>query len=194
MTDTVLRVGHRSERSEIYGPGVRAVIWVQGCSLACPGCWNKEFWPQRGGEKVEVQQMLEWLRLCKDIEGVTLLGGEPLQQPEAVLGLIDGAKALGLSIFLYSGYSRHELNEIQLRCVENSDIVILGRYEEDKRDIGLRWRGSRNQVIEYISPRYSAKDWGDDFQEIEVFIDENGIISAYGYPDEEFQQKILDVL
>jgi anaerobic ribonucleoside-triphosphate reductase activating protein len=189
-----LNIGHRSERSEIYGPGVRAVIWVQGCTLACPGCWNKEFWPARGGETVHVKELLDWLSSIDDIEGITLLGGEPLQQPEAVLTLLQGARELGLSIFLYSGYEREELNSVQLQCLELADIAVLGRYEEKERDLGLRWRGSANQIVEFLTSRYSTEDWMEEMQEIEIKIEEDGSISAYGYPDEEIHRDILGIL
>ena len=80
-----LRLGFRLDYSEIYGPGLRSVFWTQGCTLACKGCWNTQYWSTRGGFEIEISQILIDLDKLDDIEGITLLGGEPLQQPEALL-------------------------------------------------------------------------------------------------------------
>jgi len=194
MSGALLRIGHTVDSSQIYGPGNRAVIWVQGCTLACQGCWNKEFWPTIGGQEMQVEELITWLKSIDDIEGITLLGGEPLQQPEAVLGVIEGARNLGLSIFLYSGFEECELDDLQMQCLKLADIAVLGRYDEEKRNLALRWRGSENQKVQFLSSRYSPEEWVEEIQEIEISIGEDGSISAYGYPDEEFRRDILGIL
>ena len=64
-----LRIGHRLDHSEIYGPGIRSVFWTQGCTLACKGCWNTQYWPSKGGGEIEVSQILSKLDNLKGIEG-----------------------------------------------------------------------------------------------------------------------------
>ena len=81
----IISLGHRLDRSEIYGPGLRAVFWTQGCNLACKGCWNTQYWSKKGGNPILVSRLLEELDSINGIEGITLLGGEPLQQAEASL-------------------------------------------------------------------------------------------------------------
>ena len=88
-------------------------------------------------------------------QGLTILGGEPLEQPTAIYSLIEEAKEKGLSIFLYSGFEDKELTTLQRKCVDASDIVILGRYVQAKRDTSLRWRGSSNQKVMFTSDRYA---------------------------------------
>ena len=95
-----LRIGHRLDHSEIYGPGVRSVFWTQGCTLACKGCWNTQYWSSQSGLEIEVPQILKELNQLEGIEGITLLGGEPLQQIDASIKLIKGCKEMGLSVFL----------------------------------------------------------------------------------------------
>ena len=84
---------------------------------------------------------------------------------------------------LYSGYEFEELDEIQKQCVELSDIVILGRYDETKRNTSLRWRGSENQVLFSPTGRYNVSDYQDGDNEISVHIDANGELTVTGYPD-----------
>ena len=185
----LLRVGGVQDNSLIYGPGNRFVIWVQGCTLACKGCWNQQFWPSGGGTVISVDDMMGRIVDTPGIEGITLLGGEPLQQSEAVLQLITGVRDRGLSVFLYSGYEESELDETQLSCVASSDIVVLGRYVEKLRDTSLRWRGSSNQRIRFPTDRYSGLVV-EEFREIEVELAPDGRLSVFGYPDDEFMRLV----
>ena len=98
--------------------------------------------------------------------------------------MIQQVKEIDLSVFLYSGFERHELDEIQQECVDNSDIVVLGRYIEEKRDVNLRWRGSSNQILEFPTERYRGLDI-EERGECEVIIEEDGSIRVLGYPDPE---------
>ena len=142
-SESILYIGHFSEHSTIYGPGIRFVIWTQGCTLACEGCWNKQYWAKNKGIEIQVEHLFERISNTKGIEGITLLGGEPLQQSFAVLNLIKRVKKVGLSVFLYTGYNIEEFNKIQLECYNLSDIVVSGRYIHSERDTNLRWRGSK---------------------------------------------------
>jgi anaerobic ribonucleoside-triphosphate reductase activating protein len=116
-----------------------------------------------------------------EIEGITILGGEPLEQPEPVLELIQSAKQMGLTTMLYTGYEEEELNGIQLECVNSSDVVIMGRYVASLRDVGLRWRGSSNQEIRMVSDVYKDMEILEQ-EEVEITIDPHGGISMAGYP------------
>ena len=184
MNDMLLRIASIEEQSSIYGPGLRFVIWVQGCTLACKGCWNTSFWPRKGGHDRTVESLVEQITKTEGIEGITILGGEPLEQAEAVHELIMRVKKVGLSVFLYSGFERDELDEIQQACVNESDIVVLGRYVEEKRDVNLRWRGSSNQILEFPTERYRGIQF-EERGECEVIVEEDGSIRVLGYPDSE---------
>ena len=180
------------EQTDIYGPGIRSAIWVQGCTLACKGCWNTQMWPKKGGENHSVVELHNLLMNVEGNEGITLLGGEPLQQSEAVLELIKLQKAAGRTVMLYSGYEPEELDLVQQECVDNSDIVILGRYKEELRNTKLRWRGSENQVLYSPTGRYTVEDFPDGETEISVHIDADGKLLITGYPDLEFMMEIMD--
>ncbi len=118
-----------------------------------------------------------------DVEGITLLGGEPLQQAETVLALIHEVKSEGLSVFLYTGYQKKEFTPTMKECVALSDIVISGRYVDQKRNPHLRWRGSSNQIIEFPTDRYSSLPI-NEVREVEVHIGQ-GNAMIYGYPTED---------
>jgi anaerobic ribonucleoside-triphosphate reductase activating protein len=142
-------------RSRANGPGVRAVLWVQGCSLACPGCYNPATHPTaRPSEPVDA--LIDRLAGLTGIEGVTISGGEPLEQPDAVLALCRGLRArTALSILIFSGFSRAEI-EAQ-RCgpaiLSTIDVLIDGRYRAPER-LARGLRGSTNQQIHCLTDRY----------------------------------------
>ena len=185
----VIRLGDTLSSSQIYGPGKRFVIWVQGCTLECTGCWNKEFWTTESGYELEISKLISIISSTNEIEGITILGGEPLEQPEATLILIQSVKRIGLTVMLYTGYEENEMTDLQLECVYASDIVIMGRYVASMRDTTLRWRGSSNQEIKILSEAYKDIEI-EEREEVEITIDTNGAISMAGYP----QKWLLNVL
>lgn len=185
-----LNIGQIEHNCSIYGPHQRTVIWTQGCTLGCKGCWNRDLWTSKGGTTVDVREIVQRAVDAGD-EGLTILGGEPLQQPEDTLALIDEAKQQGLGIFLYTGYRLEELEGDALKCYEASDIVVAGRYIESERNTQLRWRGSSNQTVEFRTDRYKEFEFleGNDVQ---ITIEENGSLTILGYPDDALLQDLLD--
>lgn len=177
-------IAHIEPESEIYGPGRRFVIWLQGCSLACPGCWNKEMWSFEPKHLVERDILLSDILSYPGLEGVTLLGGEPLQQASNVHWLLSNLKDRNIGIMLYTGYELEEIfvNPTLSHICNLADILIAGRYHEEERYLFLRWRGSRNQSITLLTDRYSDLQLEDNLNEVELTIDEHGRITLLGYP------------
>lgn len=178
----IIRLGHRLDRSAIYGPGLRSVFWTQGCTLACKGCWNTQYWANFGGEEISVSSILRQLEELEDIEGITLLGGEPLQQADACFELIKGCKEMGLSVFLYTGYEPSEFDELMHSCFDLCDIVVTGRYVQELRDTTLRWRGSQNQQVHFVSDLYD-KSVLQEQTEVEFHISPTGEVQIVGYAE-----------
>jgi anaerobic ribonucleoside-triphosphate reductase activating protein len=185
-----ISIGQIETSCSIYGPNLRTVVWVQGCNLGCKGCWNKDLWPQNGGESICIDSIID-LAISNGDEGLTILGGEPLQQPVAILELIKKAKFKDLGVFLYTGYDLDELSGESLKCVELSDIVVYGRYVEKLRDINLRWRGSSNQNVLFQTRRYEKYNFVED-NEVQVTLNEDGTISILGYPDQQLLDQLLE--
>ncbi|MCY3412087.1 MAG: radical SAM protein [Candidatus Heimdallarchaeota archaeon] len=171
------------EISEIYGPGTRFVIWLQGCSIRCKGCWNTQFWSTDGGSIMNPEELAS-LVANKSVTGVTILGGEPLDQKEPLLNFVTLVKSMNYDIMLYSGYEEDEIeaDPIKLQIVGLCDIVITGRYIEQLRDTALKWRGSSNQQIKYYSDKYKELNIVEE-QEIEIILDDIGNIKVLGYPE-----------
>jgi anaerobic ribonucleoside-triphosphate reductase activating protein len=188
-----INVHSHEPRCTIYGPGERFVIWVQGCTLACKGCWNVELWDQDTGLNMKTTELLELIESEDGLEGITFLGGEPLEQAPAVLELIGMVRDVGLSIFLYTGYEISEFDETMQACFDDSDIVVTGRYVNELRNTGLRWRGSENQEIHFPSNRYDDLNI-EDGTDVEVIIDQDtGLITILGYPDPQLLREIREL-
>lgn len=169
---------------ETYGPGRRIVIWFQGCTLRCKGCWNESMWnnlPNLLAEREDVFKIITNSR-C---DGVTFLGGEPLQQPGNLLWLMQNLKAQGTNIMLYTGYEGDEIStsEVFSEICGHADILIAGRYIEEKRNIFLKWRGSENQKVLFKN----GSQITEECNQIEIHIDEDGSITCLGYPSDDIE-------
>lgn len=146
-----IRLAGITEESCVDGPGLRLVIFTQGCRQACPGCHNPDTWEENGGQLVETVEIAERIKRKADlIDGVTLSGGEPFLQTEACLELINLIKENCplLSVVVYSGYTFEKLicdsqnRELLTRC----DILVDGPFVQEQR-AELPFRGSLNQRI-----------------------------------------------
>ena len=154
----ILHLARRSNRCTVLGPGVRAVLWVQGCPLRCPGCVAPETLPFAGGEIVQVPRLADEFIALRGIEGLTFSGGEPMAQAAALTKLVDQVRSgRDLSIVCYSGfpldYLRSKGTSAQHELIKRLDILIDGPYLRG-RHTDLRWRGSENQQVHFLSPRY----------------------------------------
>ncbi len=154
-----VRIARRSDRCTVLGPGVRAVVWVQGCPLRCPGCVSPQWLAFDGGEEMAVDDLALWLLGLDGIEGVTFSGGEPMAQAGALTALIDAVRAEkpGLTFMSYSGFTLERLRAAATPgsevLLQRLDILVDGPYLE-ARHTDLRWRGSDNQRVHLLSDRY----------------------------------------
>ncbi len=153
------------QESIVDGPGLRYVVFAQGCPHKCKGCHNPKTHTFNGGLSMSVDSILDEFDANPFLDGITLSGGEPFCQPKAMLALVKGVKERGKSVVVYSGWTFEELTEKATKheAVKNllyaSDILIDGRYEEAKKDLKLAFRGSGNQgVIDMVkSVAYGGK-------------------------------------
>jgi hypothetical protein len=111
-------------RSAANGPGERFVVWVQGCPLACPGCWNPDTWPFERRELRSIEELATNILATEGIEGVTFTGGEPFAQAGALADLAKLVRAAGLSVFVFTGYDLDELTRPEhCALLKVSDVV-----------------------------------------------------------------------
>lgn len=162
MTPPAVVVGARVARTEAEGPGTRFALWVQGCARRCPGCCNPELLAHRGGALVSVDALVEEV-FAADVEGLSLLGGEPLEQAPALAALAARVRARGLSVMVYTGYTLGELRAHDAPAGASAllavtDLLVDGPYLEALRTTTRRWIGSDNQVLHFLTDRYTADD------------------------------------
>lgn len=139
--------------SIVDGPGIRYVIFVQGCPHHCKGCHNPESHDPNGGFFSSTTRIWESMMKNPAIRGVTFSGGEPFCQPEPLAEIGRCAREHGLDVMTYSGYTYGKLLEMAERdrgardLLSVSNYLVDGPYVEAERDLSLRFRGSRNQNI-----------------------------------------------
>jgi len=185
--------------SRVNGPGLRAVVYLQGCTVGCRSCWNPQTHPFSGEERTIETVAANVLSAHRErpLEGVTFSGGEPMQQADELLALMKSIhyRLPALSFGIYSGYAGQELadgsywcrteptkvvrQEIWQSIRRRLDFAVLGRYVAE-RPSALALRTSANQRLEIFSDRYREKDFKP--QEIEVQICENGLVQVTGFP------------
>jgi anaerobic ribonucleoside-triphosphate reductase activating protein len=148
-------------RSRANGPGARFVVWLQGCTLGCAGCFNPGTHDAAAGTEVEVGEVAAQMAAAAGtgVTGLSLSGGEPLQQPVAAAALLDAARALGWSTLAFSGYALEEIRALAggPEVLARLDVLIDGRYRSGER-LATGLRGSANQRIHLLTARYTAAD------------------------------------
>ncbi len=160
-----LQVAHWVPVTEAEGPGRRFALWLQGCPLRCPGCCNPEMLPTTGGEPIAVPRLTALVLAAAEqhqIEGITLLGGEPTAQASAAATLARNVQRSGLSVMLFTGFTLEELRARRDPAIEDllahTDLVIDGPYLRDQPEPQRRWIGSANQRIHCLTERYRADE------------------------------------
>ena len=156
-----LRLGAFLPRSRANGPGVRAALWVQGCLRRCPGCCNPEFQDPEEGESVTVADVLTWVQNAMPVDGVTLTGGEPLDQAAALAVLCGEVRSRGLTVVCFTGYTLAEAEaagreeyRVLLRRV---DLLVAGPYLREQRS-SAPLLASANQKLHFLSGRIVPAD------------------------------------
>lgn len=148
-----LRLAGIEKESIVDGPGIRFVIFTQGCPHQCPGCHNPQTWDYQGGGLWTIADILKEIKKVRGIKGVTFSGGEPFDQAEALVVLAKEIKKMGLDIVTYTGFIFEELlalgqiNNAYESLLKLTDILIDGPFMQEYRDLDLPFRGSTNQRI-----------------------------------------------
>jgi anaerobic ribonucleoside-triphosphate reductase activating protein len=148
----------------VLGPGRRIGIWVQGCSIGCKGCVSQDTWARDPGRAMTVAQLMTWCRQTTGdrLDGVTISGGEPFEQPQALAGLLDAlahwraSAGLDFDILCYSGYPLARLQRKHARLLEKLDALIPEPYVNNQ-PLTHVWRGSANQPLVLLSDRGRAR-------------------------------------
>ena len=154
-----LRLHATMNKTKVLGPGDRFALWVQGCEKNCEGCMSQSSRDLTAGKQLSVESLVKTIVAEKDIEGITISGGEPFLQNKALYNLLHQLRESSLlGVIIYTGYYLSELkekNEPEINDIINkySDIIIDGPYDEALND-GKSLRGSSNQTVHFLTDRY----------------------------------------
>lgn len=151
--DKSIRLSGIAYESLVNGPGLRRVLFAQGCKHNCKGCFNPDTHDFSGGSLIDIDEIVEDILNNPMLKGVTFSGGDPWEQADKFAYIAKKLRAEGLNIWSYTGYTFEYILEHKdevkgwndLLC--NIDVLVDGKFEEDKKEEGLRFRGSSNQRI-----------------------------------------------
>lgn len=182
------------EGTHVLGPGLRYVVWVQGCNRCCPGCVTPESRSMDGGICLRVEDIAADIALQPKIDGVTISGGEPFLQAEAVAELLKLIKARrpDLTVIIYTGYELSQLTEVDKagEVLEYTDVLIDGPYVESLND-NMGIRGSSNQQVRRLSSRLDdyirEMEAGD--RKIQYELNRDGMLSKIGVPSKKLSHE-----
>ncbi len=135
--------------SIVDGPGVRMVIWTQGCHHGCLGCHNPQTHDIHGGILVAQADVIKEIEQARLQTGLTLSGGEPFLQAKPLIPIVKAAKKRGWNIWAYSGFTIEELmaHPEQKSLLECIDVLVDGKFIKAQKDYRLKFKGSKNQRI-----------------------------------------------
>lgn len=144
-----IRIAGIEEESIVDGPGIRFVIFTQGCNHHCIGCHNPETHSFDGGELVDIENIVNKIKENPLLDGITISGGEPFEQSLECSILAKKVKALGLNVVTYTGYTFEEIlrNKKFRDLLLQTDLLIDGKFDISQKSMMLHFRGSTNQRI-----------------------------------------------
>lgn len=149
----LIRLSGIAYESLSNGPGIRRVLFSQGCSHNCKNCFNKSTHAYDGGRLEDMDKLIDDIKQNPMLKGVTFSGGDPLEQADKFAYIAKEVKAAGRNIWCYTGYTfeyilkhQHERSGWEA-LLKNVDVLVDGKFEEDKTDECIKFRGSYNQRI-----------------------------------------------
>lgn len=146
-----IRLAGIEPESIVDGPGYRLAVFAQGCPHGCPGCHNPQTHDFASGTLKDTADVVALLGKSPLVRGVTLTGGEPMMQPAAMAEIAREAKARGMNVWCYTGYTWEELaaqnDPERMRLLGFVDVLVDGRFLSHERSLDLLYRGSRNQRL-----------------------------------------------
>lgn len=154
MGEHELRISGIMPNSIVDGPGLRYVIFTQGCPHACPGCHNPATHDFKGGYLKDADEILQDIENDPTIDGITFSGGEPFMQPRVLAYMAEILKAKGYSIWSYSGFTIEQLVEKHDpdidKLLKNIEVLVDGLFLIEQKSLMIKFRGSKNQRLIHV--------------------------------------------
>lgn len=158
----MIRLAGIVRESIVDGPGFRFVVFVQGCPHHCPGCHNPQTHDPNGGYDVSWEELFSEVKKDPIIQGITLSGGEPMEQAKELLPLAKAVNAYGKNVMSFSGYTFEQLlgkgkkEPEVIELLKELTLLVDGRFIMAEKDLSLLFRGSRNQRIVDVQKSLAA--------------------------------------
>lgn len=149
----MIRLSGIAYESLVNGPGIRRVYFAQGCIHNCEDCFNPTTHDFQGGKLLDMEELIKDVELNPMIKGITFSGGDPLEQADKFSYMAMRFKHRGLNIWCYTGYTFEYILEHQYEKIgwcellKYVDVLVDGKFEREKKQINLKYRGSDNQRI-----------------------------------------------
>ena len=185
---SALRVGRVLAETRAEGPGVRAAIWVAGCSLRCHDCFNEHLWSSENHPLQSTRDIGRDVLANEAIRGITLLGGEPFNQAGPLADLAQAARALGKDVLTFTGYTyarliRWSVDEPDVgRLVSETDLLVDGPFLADRVDTQRPWLGSTNQTFLPLTGAGAALlPQPESTDRVEVTVHADGTVTINGW-------------
>lgn len=177
-----MRVHSLLDASRANGPGLRFVVWVQGCTLKCSGCFNPQTHDVAAGVDMSVERLIEAMRSAtEEVEGVSISGGEPFQQAAELKALLQAIRGeFNWSVVVFTGYSKPEVEALPegAEILGRVDVLVAGRFVA-RRAPGPGLLGSDNQALHFLTGRYTPADF-ENLPEAEVIVLADGTLVVSG--------------
>lgn len=175
--------------TESEGPGKRFAIWTQGCERRCLDCCNVEMQEIRKNKIVDVIDVIKLIEHSVEeyeIEGISLIGGEPILQAQGLAELAKWCQAHNLSVLMFTGYLYEELlqmeNEYVKKLLKYTDILIDGPFLKEQYDEERDWVGSKNQNVIFLSEKYEQGiEFQNHLRSMELFVSNQEVL-INGWP------------
>jgi anaerobic ribonucleoside-triphosphate reductase activating protein len=178
------------------GPGLRAAVWVQGCSIRCSGCINPHLFSPRGGE-VHDPVALVGQAVAHGCEGLTLLGGEPFDQAAACAELAEAGRRAGLGVITFTGYELDFISNRDESCrrlIAATDLLVDGPYRRHEAETERSLVGSANQRFLHLTDRYADFDPTRHSNRVDIRISPEGKTAVAGFLDGPDVRRLMQLL
>lgn len=198
-SDPLIRVARTISVTQAEGPGQRFAVWVQGCTLRCQGCFNPHLWTERGGRLIPASYLASQA-VASDVEGVTLLGGEPFEQASALAAFARAVRSAGLSVMTFTGYTLDQVRALPGtgpgELLEQTDLLVDGPYDAGRIDSSRPWVGSTNQTFHFLTPRYRhlRATLSASPDRVEIRVGADGRVAVNGWASDDALDHLLSGL
>jgi anaerobic ribonucleoside-triphosphate reductase activating protein len=182
--ESLINIWTVQQKNYVNGAGCRFVIWVQGCHLACEGCWNEHTWDFDKKNLISVDKLFAQIASIQNLDGVTFSGGEPFVQAKSLTQLAARIKnELNLTLQIFTGFELEELTKpYQKTLLSLADVVVAGRFDSSKPN--------NNQKVYQLA----EEKWTFNNTDVEIEIDNDGTIILTGYPANALIKEIEEII